>query len=89
MRDEISLQLFIGNLENEKEFLYDAQKPRKHFAAMMVNGNADGCPRTSYSSVVKPMLQLVDKAAGASIIATTNMMMTARGPMFYQIQLLI
>jgi malate dehydrogenase (oxaloacetate-decarboxylating)(NADP+) len=25
---------------NEKEFLYDAQKPRKHFAAMMVNGNA-------------------------------------------------
>jgi malate dehydrogenase (oxaloacetate-decarboxylating)(NADP+) len=27
------------------------------------------------------MLQLVDKAAGASIIATTNMMMT-RGPMF-------
>jgi malate dehydrogenase (oxaloacetate-decarboxylating)(NADP+) len=31
---------------------------------------------------VKPMLQLIDKAAGASIIATTNMMMTARGPMF-------
>jgi malate dehydrogenase (oxaloacetate-decarboxylating)(NADP+) len=27
------------------------------------------------------MLQLVDKA-GALIIATTNMMMTARGPMF-------
>jgi malate dehydrogenase (oxaloacetate-decarboxylating)(NADP+) len=27
------------------------------------------------------MLQLVDKAAGASIIATTNMMMTV-GPMF-------
>jgi malate dehydrogenase (oxaloacetate-decarboxylating)(NADP+) len=36
----------------------------------------------SYSSVVKPMLQLVDKAAGASIIYPTNMMMTARGPMF-------
>ena len=28
------------------------------------------------------MLQLVDKAPGASIIATTNMMMTSRGPMF-------
>ena len=28
------------------------------------------------------MLQLIDKAPGASIIATTNMMMTARGPMF-------
>ena len=36
----------------------------------------------SYSSVVKPMLQLIDKAPGASIVATTNMMMTARGPMF-------
>jgi malate dehydrogenase (oxaloacetate-decarboxylating)(NADP+) len=28
------------------------------------------------------MLQLIDKAAGASIIATTNMMMTARGQCF-------
>jgi phosphotransacetylase len=40
------LQLFIGNLENEKEFLYDAQKlmrERNYFAAMMVNeGDADG-----------------------------------------------
>jgi malate dehydrogenase (oxaloacetate-decarboxylating)(NADP+) len=33
--------------------------------------------------VVKPMLQLVDKAAGASIIATTNMMMTARFNVLY------
>jgi malate dehydrogenase (oxaloacetate-decarboxylating)(NADP+) len=94
MRDEISLQLFIGNLENEKEFLYDAQKlmrERNYFAAMMVNeGDADGLVTghsRSYSSVVKPMLQLVDKA-GADIIATTNMMMTARGPMFLS-QLLI
>jgi phosphotransacetylase len=39
---------------------------------MMVNeGDADGLVtrHTSYSSVVKPMLQLVDMAAGASIIA--------------------
>jgi malate dehydrogenase (oxaloacetate-decarboxylating)(NADP+) len=28
------------------------------------------------------MLQLIEKAHGASIVATTNMMMTARGPMF-------
>jgi malate dehydrogenase (oxaloacetate-decarboxylating)(NADP+) len=52
---------------------------------MMVNeGDADGLVTghtRSYSSVVKPMLQLVDMAAGASIIAT-NMMMTSRGPMF-------
>ncbi|NRT11712.1 NADP-dependent malic enzyme [Flavobacterium sp. 14A] len=69
--------------------LFDAQKlmrERNYFAAMMVNeGDADGVVTghsRSYSSVVKPMLQLVDKAPGASIIATTNMMMTARGPMF-------
>jgi malate dehydrogenase (oxaloacetate-decarboxylating)(NADP+) len=69
--------------------LYDAQKlmrERNYFAAMMVNeGDADGLVTghtRSYSSVVKPMLQLVDMAAGASIIATTNMMMTSRGPMF-------
>jgi malate dehydrogenase (oxaloacetate-decarboxylating)(NADP+) len=68
---------------------YDAQKlmrERNYFAAMMVNeGDADGLVTghtRSYSSVVKPMLQLVDKAAGASIIATTNIMMTSRGPMF-------
>ena len=69
--------------------LYDAQKlmrERNYFAAMMVNeGDADGLVTghsRSYSSVVKPMLQLIDKASGASIIATTNMMMTSRGPMF-------
>ncbi|MFI0490018.1 NADP-dependent malic enzyme [Flavobacterium sp.] len=69
--------------------LYDAQnlmRERNYFAAMMVNeGEADalvtGYSR-SYPSVVKPILQLIDKAKGASIVATTNMMMTARGPMF-------
>ncbi len=69
--------------------LYDAQnlmRERNYFAAMMVNeGEADALVTghsRSYPSVVKPMLQLIDKAQGASIIATTNMMMTARGPMF-------
>jgi malate dehydrogenase (oxaloacetate-decarboxylating)(NADP+) len=28
------------------------------------------------------MLQLIGKAPGASIVATTNMMLTKRGPMF-------
>ncbi|MBP8885996.1 MAG: NADP-dependent malic enzyme, partial [Flavobacterium sp.] len=67
----------------------DAQKlmrERNYFAAMMVNeGEVDALVTghsRSYPSVVKPMLQLIDKAPGASIIATTNMMMTARGPMF-------
>jgi malate dehydrogenase (oxaloacetate-decarboxylating)(NADP+) len=69
--------------------LLDAQKlmrERNYFAAMMVNeGEADALVTghsRSYPSVVKPMLQLIDKAQGASLVATANMMMTARGPMF-------
>ncbi|MBS7787216.1 NADP-dependent malic enzyme [Flavobacterium sp. CYK-55] len=69
--------------------LLDAQKwmrERNYFAAMMVNeGEADalvtGYSR-SYPSAVKPIMQLIGKAPGISLIATTNMMMTNRGPMF-------
>jgi malate dehydrogenase (oxaloacetate-decarboxylating)(NADP+) len=69
--------------------LLDAEKwmrERNYFAAMMVNGgDADamlsGYSR-SYPSVVKPLMQLIGKAPGISLIATTNMMMTNRGPMF-------
>ncbi|HEU0137739.1 MAG TPA: phosphate acyltransferase, partial [Flavobacterium sp.] len=69
--------------------LMDAQKwmrERNYFAAMMVNeGEADalvtGYSR-SYPATVKPIMQLIGKAPGISIIATTNMMMTNRGPMF-------
>lgn len=67
----------------------DAQKwmrERNYFAAMMVNqGEADalvsGYSR-SYPTTVKPMMQLIGKAPGISLIATTNMMMTNRGPVF-------
>jgi len=69
--------------------LYDAQnlmRERNYFAAMMVNeGEADGLVTghsRSYSTVVKPMLQLIGKAPGVSLVATTNMTMTGRGPMF-------
>jgi malate dehydrogenase (oxaloacetate-decarboxylating)(NADP+) len=69
--------------------LIDAQKwmrERNYFAAMMVNeGEADavlsGYSR-SYPTVAKPMMQLIGKAPGISLIATTNMMLTSRGPMF-------
>lgn len=69
--------------------LLDAQKwmrERNYFAAMMINeGEADalvtGYSR-SYPSVVKPIMELIGKGAGVSRIATTNLMMTARGPMF-------
>lgn len=69
--------------------LYAAQRlmrERNYFAAMMVNeGDADalisGYSR-NYPSVVKPMLELIGKANGVTRIATTNVMMTKRGPMF-------
>ena len=69
--------------------LYSAEKimrERNYFAAMMVNeGDADalisGYSR-SYPSVVKPMLELIGLAPGSTRIATTNVMMTQRGPMF-------
>jgi malate dehydrogenase (oxaloacetate-decarboxylating)(NADP+) len=69
--------------------LYSAEKllrERNYYAAMMVNeGDADalisGYSR-SYPSVVKPMIELIGLAPGSTRIATTNVMMTQRGPMF-------
>ena len=69
--------------------LFSAKKlmrERNYFAAMMVNeGHADalisGFSR-SYPTVVKPMLELIGLAPGSTRIATTNVMMTQRGPMF-------
>lgn len=69
--------------------LLDAQKwmrERNYFASMMVNeGEADamvtGYSR-SYPATVKPVMQLIGKAPGVTKIATTNMMMTGRGPIF-------
>ena len=69
--------------------LYDAQRllrERNYYAAMMVNeGDVDavvtGYSR-SYPTVVKPMLDLVGLAKGATRIATLNVMMTNKGPLF-------
>lgn len=69
--------------------LYDAGKlmlERNYFASMLINeGQADamltGYSR-SYPNVVKPILELIPKAQGVSRVATTNLMMTKRGPMF-------
>lgn len=69
--------------------LLDAQKwmrERNYFASMMVNeGEADGLLTgysRSYPSTVKPIMQLIDRAPGVTKIATTNMMLTKRGPIF-------
>lgn len=69
--------------------LLEAQKwmrERNYFAAMMVNeGEADGLI-TGYSrpypSVVKPILELIEKDRGVLKVAATNLLLTKRGPMF-------
>jgi malate dehydrogenase (oxaloacetate-decarboxylating)(NADP+) len=61
-------------------------RERTYFAAMMVNqGEADGLI-TGYSrpypTVVKPILELIEKVNGVTRVAATNLMLTKRGPMF-------
>jgi len=68
---------------------YGAKKllrERNYFAAMMVNeGDADamitGFTR-AYPQVVKPIIELIGLDKGATRVATTNLLMTKRGPMF-------
>ena len=69
--------------------LHSAKKlmrERNYFAAMMVNeGDADALVTgysSNYPTVVKPMIELIGMAKGVTRIATTNLMMTQRGPMF-------
>ncbi len=69
--------------------LYDAKKrmrERNYYAAMMVReGDADamisGYSR-SYPNVLKPILQVIDTQEGVNRVATTNLMITNRGPLF-------
>ena len=69
--------------------LFDAQsmmRQRNYFAAMMVNeGDAD-CMISGYSraypSVVRPVLETIGRFDGVSKVATTNLMLTKRGPLF-------
>ena len=69
--------------------LLEAQKwmrERNYFAAMMVNSGEADALITGYSrpypSVVKPMLELIEKDKGVTRVAATNLMLTKQGPMF-------
>jgi malate dehydrogenase (oxaloacetate-decarboxylating)(NADP+) len=81
--------VFWKQQERSGQTLLSAQKlmrERNYYAAMMVNeGDADalitGYSR-SYPSIVKPMLDLIGLAPGSTRIATTNVMITRRGPLF-------
>src|SRR5690554_4066914 len=69
--------------------LYDAQKlmrERNYFGGMMLNeGDVDamisGYSR-SYPLVVKPIFETVGRFEGVDKVATTNLMLTRRGPLF-------
>ena len=82
-------EVFWKQQERRGQTLLSTQKlmrERNYYAAMMVNeGDADalitGYSR-NYPSVVKPMLDLIGLAPGSTRIATTNVMITRRGPMF-------
>ena len=61
-------------------------KERNLYAAMMLqNGDADalisGYSR-SYPVTVKPMFEVIKKASGVNRVATTNLMITSKGPLF-------
>ncbi|MDA9262139.1 NADP-dependent malic enzyme [bacterium] len=69
---------------------FDADKlmrDRNYFATMMLNeGDADafisGYAR-KYSSVLRPLIEIVPKVEGVDKVSSTNVMLTKRGPMFF------
>jgi len=77
------------NRQRKGVTLYAAQKlmrERNYFASMMLNeGDADamisGYSR-SYPVVIRPVIETIGKYEGVKKIATTNLMLTKRGPLF-------
>ncbi|MDD7913602.1 NADP-dependent malic enzyme [Polaribacter ponticola] len=61
-------------------------RERNYFGAMMVNENEADALITGYSrpypSVLKPMLELIEKDKGVSKVAACNLMLTKQGPLF-------
>ncbi|QAA81979.1 NADP-dependent malic enzyme [Aequorivita sp. H23M31] len=70
--------------------LYDAQKlmmERNYYAGMMLHeGDVDGMISgysRSYPLVVKPVFETIGRFEGVTKAATTNLMLTKRGPLFF------
>ncbi len=61
-------------------------RERNYFGAMLVNENEADALITGYSrpypTVVKPILELIEKNKGISKIAACNLMLTKQGPLF-------
>jgi len=80
---------FWENRRRSGVTLYDAEnimRGRNYFAAMMVNeGDADamisGYSR-AYPTVVRPVLEVIGRGKGVEKVATTNLMLTKKGPLF-------
>lgn len=82
-------EMYWKNRRRSGITLYDAQgmmRLRNYYASMMlVEGDVDcmisGYSR-SYPSVVRPVLETIGTFEGVSKVATTNLMLTKRGPLF-------
>ncbi len=82
-------KLYWSQRKRKGVTLYAAQKlmrERNYFASMMTNvGDADamisGYSR-SYPVVIRPVIETIGKYKGVNKIATTNLMLTKRGPLF-------
>nr|WP_299032547.1 NADP-dependent malic enzyme [uncultured Tenacibaculum sp.] len=82
-------EIFWKSRQRKGVTFLEAQKwmrERNYFAAMMVNSGEADALITGYSrpypSVVKPMLELIEKDQGVTRVAATNMMLTKQGPIF-------
>lgn len=87
-RDRYAYQLWVAR-RRKGVTLYDADRmmrDRNYFGAMMVQlGDADGMISgytRAYASVLRPALQVVGKYEGMNKVATANLMMTKKGPLF-------
>lgn len=85
-----SYAIALWKISRRREIsLFDAEKliqQQNYFASMMIHtGDVDtmliGYSK-SYPSSIKPTLQIVERQIGVGRIATTNMMMSKRGPIF-------
>ncbi|MGY0406812.1 MAG: NADP-dependent malic enzyme [Polaribacter sp.] len=82
-------KVYWKNRQRKGKTLSEAKKlmrERNYFAAMMVNeGQADalitGYSRP-YPTVLRPMMELIEKEKGVKKIAACNLMLTKRGPIF-------
>ena len=82
-------EVFWKSRQRKGVTLFEAKKmmrERNYFAAMMVNSGEADALITGYSrpypSVVRPILELIEKDKGVTRVAAANLMLTKQGPMF-------